>query len=815
MFKNYLTIALRDLRKHPGYTFITVSGLALGMACCVLILLLVRHEWNYDSFHTNADDIYRTYATYTGPEGDTNIQAMMTPDFTPALAEAFPSIERATRYVTGSQDIQVGDQIFRHELAEVDSTFFELFSFGMLAGDPGTALDDPSSMVVTAETAERLFGVRAPNYSEALGRVVSITRSEERYDFTISGVAANVPNNSSIIFDALISFENYGNIRLGGNNWGGRTSTYIQLAEGQTAEAFEAAAIPFIQESFAQYMDALRSNGFLAEAAEAFQFKLQPLAELHLTPDVWVPYEVQPHNPRFSYIIGAIGLLVLLIACINFMILSVGRSASRAREVGMRKVLGANRSQLMRQFWGEALVLSGTALVLGLAIAFLALPSFNMLTGQDLTLATFSMGELGLAVLFLMIVVGLVAGGYPAFVLSRFRPAAVLKGSVKTRGNNLFTRSLVVVQYTISVGLIVCTLIMADQLSYLLNQDLGFEDEFVVVVNANQISREQAPTVLETFRNELLPYDEVVSIARTGSAFTRGSDRNTWTDGDGITRQAYNIGVDYDYIDLMGMDIVAGRNFTRDLPADERLGVLVNEALVREFGIEDPVGHELTNWLSFIYEESPTIVGVVKDFNFRSLHEEVQPVVMNMHPEYYNYMSAILVKLRPENASETLRRIEGTWSSVLPAKPFTYSFLDDDLGQQYEAEQRWQNIVTTSALLAILIACLGLFGLATLSVTKRTKEIGVRKVLGASISSVVALVSVEFVKLVAIATVLAWPLAYFGMTRWLDDFAYRIDLGPTAFALGGLAALLIAVGTVSYHAIRAARANPVESLRYE
>lgn len=811
MLRNYLKIALRSLKRRKAYAFINVFGFAVGMASCLLIFMLVRHEWSYDRFHENADRIYRTSIERIEPDGEVSYQNMMYPDFTPQLTSAFPNIEKATRFVEGSQDLEVGDKIFRQSLVEVDAPFFEIFSFPMLAGDPTTALVDPSSIVITEEVANTFFQVEG-RYDEALGKRVSLTRSEVTYDFSVSGVIANLPNNSSLQFDAAISFENYDNIRLGGNNWGGRTSTYVLLPEDEDIATLETALRPFVDTQYAGYIEALRDNGALAEGPDAFQMWLQPLTQMHQQPEVWVPYEINPHNPLYSYVLSGIGLLILLIACINFMTLSIGLSESRAREVGMRKVLGAQRIQLMRQFWGEALVLTAVGLFLGLILALASLSFFNQLVGQNLTLSSFSFVEFIGAVLILLVIVGLVAGGYPSVLMSGFQPIAVLKGIFTAGGKNRLSRSLVVLQYTISIGLIVSTIFMAQQLHFLLNKDLGFNKDLVLVVNTGQVSRADAPLVLNRFRNTLLPYPQIMQIARAGSPFTRGSDRNTWTDGNGMTRSAYNFGVDEYYVDLMGMEIVDGRNFSLDFPADSTQSILVNEALVREFGIEDPVGKPLTNWLSFIYDESPTIIGVVKDYHFRSLREDVFPAVMNMHPNYYNYMGGMLIKIQPNAIAESVELIEQTWNEALPGKPFTYSFLDEDLANLYQTEEQWSNIVTASSILAILIASLGLFGLATLTVSKRTREIGIRKVLGASVPRVVFLIASEFVKLVAVAAVIAWPLAYFGMMQWLDDFANHIPISVWPFILAAVAALGIALLTVSSRTIGAALVNPVRAL---
>ena len=815
MLQNYLTVALRALRRHPTYTVVNVTGLALGMTCCALILMLVHHHWSFDLFHENQDRIYRTYFEWSDPDGNTQIQAMMTPDFTEAFREAFPQVERTTPYVAAHQNLEVGDDVTGFRVAEVHNDFFHMFSFPIVAGDAMTALESPDNMVLTASTAMSLFGLGESEVAEAVGRTVSITRAENTYDFTVAAISRDVPSTSSITYDVAINFENYERLRLGGNNWGGRVSTYALLTSGSTGADVVAASTEFVDQRFGPYVDALRGSDRLAEGDDAYGFHLQPISELHTTPEVWVPYEASQHNPTYSWILGGIGIMILLIACINFMTLSVGQSSSRAREVGVRKVLGAHRGQLMKQYFGESTILAVISLLIGSVLTVLLLPWFSSLAGDELSLAQASPVLIGSALIGLVILVGFVAGGYPAVVLSRFQPARVLKGQQTVSRKNRLTQSLVVLQYTISISLIVATVVMTRQLNYLFDKDLGYDRDFVVAVQATGVSRADADGVLDHFRNQLLPYPEITHVARTGSSFTRGSDRNTWQDASGTTRSAYNFGVDYDYLDLMGMELAQGRFFDRDHPGDLTGSIVVNEALVNEFGIEDPVGAKLTNWLDFIYEESPTIIGVVKDFHYRTLHEEVAPAVMNMHPEYYNYMGAILIKIAPTDVTAALDRIKNTWDEVRPGQPYTYVFLDDDIAAQYDAEQRWKTILTSSSLLAILIACMGLFGLALLTVTRRTKEIGIRKVMGASITGIAGLISREFAILVIVASVLAAPAAWWGMNRWLDTFAFHIDMGPATFIFASLAALAIALGTVSVHSIRAARINPSDTLRHE
>ncbi|NNE69948.1 MAG: FtsX-like permease family protein [Rhodothermales bacterium] len=536
---------------------------------------------------------------------------------------------------------------------------------------------------------------------------------------------------------------------------------------------------------------------------------------MHTDQLVWTPYEATRHNPLYSYILGGIGGLILLIACINFMTLSVGQSTIRAREVGVRKALGANRTQIMRQHWGESLVSASLSLVLGVALALMLLPAYNSLVGVDISVGNVSPVFWIGGVVFLIATVGLVAGGYPAAVLSRYRPASVLKGSVSSPSNNRLTQALVVLQFTISIGLIASTGIMTGQLRFLLDKDLGFTDDFVVAVTAGGVPRGEADGVLQGMKTRLASYDQIEYVERSGYTFTRGSDRNTWGDAGGNVRSAYNFGVGYDYLDLLQMEMAEGRFFSEEFPGDPTGSVVVNEALVRQFGIEEPIGHVLTNWLSFIYEESPTVIGVVKDFHFQSLHDDVEPLVMNMHPNYYNYMGALLVRIRPDDVQGSLALVEGAWTELTGGRPFNYTFVDEDLAAQYATEQRWQKLVTYSSILAILIACMGLFGLAILTVGRRTKEIGIRKVLGASVPGVTGLLSREFAVLVGLASLLAVPLAWYAMSRWLESFAFHIQITPWVFVGASLLALAIALGTVSLHAVRAAMANPVQSLRYE
>ena len=819
MLRNYLKIAFRNLRKHVGYTFINVVGLALGIACCLLIFLLVTHEWSYDAFHEDADRIYRVYLEETAPDGTVEPALLTPPHLAPAMDSAFAGVERTTRVIIGSRHFKRDDQSFSENVLLADSAFFQMFSFPLLAGNPGTALTDLQSAVITEETARKYFNAGRNEYDEVLGRRLVLLQGEDAFDFEITGVVASIPNTSSFNFDIALSFQNYyleenGRLYLGGNDWNSKNTMYVMLATGVDPDEFESRLGPFTGIQLADRIEDLRGADYLAEGDDAMQLRLQPLRNIHLNPEVGNYYEASAHNPMYSYVLGGIGLLVLLIACINFMTLSIGRSATRAREVGMRKVMGAYRRQLMKQFWGEALLLTLIALILSLGIVYLATPEFQILTGKELSLGSLGGWMIMAGLSAILLLVGLVAGAYPAAVLSRFQPAEVLKGNVKG-GRSGLTRSLVVAQYGISVGLIFCTLVMYRQLDYMLNKDLGFEDDQIVVVHTPGLNSEQERRALTAMRSgsESNPY--IMHVLGTGYAFTLSFDTRSWQDPSGRTIGGHMLGIDYDYLEALEMELVAGRDFSRDRPADSTTSVLVNEAFVEKYDIEDPIGHELTGFDGFFGDIDPTIIGVVKDFNFRSLHESVEPVVMNMHPDYYGGMGHMLVKIRPEGIRESIAQVESVWRRALPDKPFQYSFLDEDITAQYQDERRWSTILTYSSILAIVIACMGLFGLATLSVSRRRKEIGIRKVLGATVSGVAMLVTKEFAVLVGIAAVIAWPLAYLGMSKWLAAFAYRTSIPWWIFVAAGLTALAIALVTVSYQAYRAAITDPTKSLRYE
>jgi len=792
MLKHYLTITLRSLGKQRGYAFINVFGLAVGIAFCALIFLYVRDELTFDRFHERADRIYRVIQQEHRPDGSVENEWTWQPmPLAPALKDDLPEVEQAVRLFEQEPLIRYGDQTFEESVLFADPSLFEVFSFPLRQGTPATALADLNSIVLSTSAARKLFGGTDP-----MGQTLQVRLGDTFYDVVVTGIAADVPGNASVRFDYLLPFaklsEAYEWIRNRETRWNASSfNTYALLREGASRDALEAK------------LPAFRATHYPDEEVPHNTYRLQPLTEIHLDPGVRGGL-TPASDPTYSYILAAIALAILLIACINFTTLAIGRSASRAREVGIRKAVGAQRRQLMLQFWGEALLLSGLALAAGIALAELFLPTFNALAVKTLHFDYLGNATTVGVLVGLMLLVGLIAGGYPALVLSGFRPIETLRQRLRLGGANPLTRSLVVVQFALSVFLIVGTLVMLRQLHHIQTKNLGFDEENVVVIPTQQMP---GPLLLERFQDVLAARPDVLGITGTSSSFTRGYSLEGW-DYKEEEKRAYVYRVEANYVNVMGMELVAGRTFDPQRATDSTGAVLVNEAFVRDFGWADPIGQTIDGF----YAE-PVVVGVVKDINFLSLHQAVEPMVLTLDPGWG--VRHLLVRIAPGDAPATLDALRATWQDVAPGVPFQYSFLDDDLNQQYESEQRWSRIVGYGAVFAVLIACLGLFGLAALSVAGRTKEIGIRKVLGASVTRVTLLLSKDFVKLVLVAVVLAAPVAYVALQRWLDGFAYRIEMSGWTFLIAGLTALVIALATVGYQAVRAALTDPVESLRYE
>ena len=804
MFKNYLKVALRYLLRYKSYTAINIFGLAVGITACILIMLFVRSEFSYDTFHSKSGRLYRAWQ-HEKYQGEDFISTVTPLPMGAALQANYAEIENNCRIYSFSPVVKVNNNSFSEDIRMVDSTFFQLFDFKLIEGNRNNPFPSGSSVILTPETAKKYFG-----NSNAVGKNIEIQLGDEKILFTVSGIVEKAPEESSIKYKVLIPYSNAKYMFRPGlfTSWTNVfNETYVLLKKDVNASALEKKFPGMMKQVLGEDY---KEGGFL--------IYLQPITGIHL--NTVLPAGNEPtSNPKYSYILATIGILILLVACINFITLSIGRSATRAMEVGVRKVLGAERRQLIRQFWGEAFLLTLVSVVIGLIIAASLVKPFNQLINRNLSLH-FDLPFI--AFCFLMIaLVALIAGVYPAFILSGFRPVEVLKGKLRMKGSSSWLRqSLVIGQFVASIAMIVSTIIIGEQMKFLRNKDLGFNKEQVVVVQTHK-SRKDGNALAQLYRTELLKHPEVKDVATSLYSLTE----SPWiefgfTDDKKVYHSFQYNSVDAHWLQMMNIKPVQGRLFMPDNAADIGSSAIVNEAFLKEFDIKDPVGKKLPGK----FEQQ--IVGVVKDFNFESLHTKVRPLLLTIMPDSafrrtenvsinFPPQPRITVRLRAGSVAANVSTLEKVWKEIAPAQDFDYKFLDDSIASQYETEKRTNIIVKIASLLSVFIACMGLFGLVTLAVTKRTKEIGIRKVLGAKVTTLVALLSKDFIILVGIAAIIAFPLSWWFMHSWLKDFAYRVNIQWWVFLAAAALVIFITLLTVSIQAVRAALANPVKSLRTE
>ena len=803
MFNNYVKTALRNIKKYKGYSIINIAGLALGMASCILIFSYVLYELSFDRYHENADRIYRLGLRGRMGEKEVSI-AMSNAPTAPTLIEEYPEVENAVRFYTVPKTlVEYGDKHFYDEgILYADETVFDVFSWPMLKGNPNTALTTAYSVVITAEIAEKYFGDEDP-----MNKTI---RFNDQEDYTVRGVIDNIPLNSHFRFNMLCSFETmYAQNKEHMEGWVPfNYTTYILLREGQDYKALEDKFPVFIEKHMMSVQQALGG---------ALEYLLQPMTQIHL--HSILEYDFSDHSDiTYIYIFIAIAVFILLIACINFMNLATARSSKRAQEIGLRKTFGSSRGKLLVQFLSETMLYSLFAFLLAMTIACFILPIFSSISGRSLSLHYSEFPWFLPGLILLTVFVGLAAGSYPALMLSSFQPARIFKGRVKTGGSGLrFRNGLVVFQFAISIFLIIGTGTIVDQLYYMKNKRLGFDKEHVVVL---RIRRSRIQQSVRSFKTTLERFHGIASVAVTNHVPVELTSTDACVP-DGYPEGQSSIlirsmAADEDLIPTLKLELAAGRNFSKEIATDEGEAVIINETAVERFGWDDPVGESIHfRTGSGLDERDPkTVIGVVKDFHIQSLHRPIEPLYIsnNVHQMAPNYL---LVRIRAGSIPSTLAFLKKTWQRTDPDRPFDYSFLDDRLDSLYRAEVKLRTIFSYFTGFAIFIACLGLFGLASFTAEQRTKEIGVRKVLGSSIAGVTLLLVKDFTKWVVLANIVAWPIAYYVLQKWLQNFAYRIDLHLWTFFISGILALLIALFTVSFQAIRAARANPVEALRYE
>lgn len=783
MLKNYIKIAFRNITRHKIYSFINIVGLAVGMAACILIFLWVQDELSYDRFHENADNIYRVVENqyYSGQEP---FPVAVTPaPLAEYLKNEYPEIVNAIRLHRASRVLTYEQKMFRERnIIATDPAILEMFTFPLLKGNPETALSEPQSIILTEAMAKKYFGSADP-----MGKILK----GETTDFTVTGVMETVPANSHLEIDFLIQFQTDKADEWGSNSY----YTYIQLQDGTPYEP--------VSEKIAGVIKA-NAEGSVTE------IYLQPLTDIHLHSAGKFTADIPGHGDiLYVKIFSVIAVFVLLIACINFMNLATAKSRKRAKEIGIRKAAGASRWEIIKQFLGESMLYAVIALILAMILVELLLPTFNNLAQKELFLNFSVNSKMGWGLLGIVILTGLVAGSYPALYLSGFDPTKVLKSSVNSGSKSALSRKILVVfQFSISIILIIGTLIIFKQLHYIRNKKLGLEKENVVYVRMDNAVRDK----YDEIKQEFLKNPNVVAVSSTSQLPLYIANSTSGFSWDGKNPEEtiliHFTMVDPDYAHVFNIEMAEGRFYSDEYSTDTS-GIVINEEAQTIMGLESPIGEAINGW-----DQEFEIIGVVKNFHFKPVNTTIEPLIMltSSMSRWYNY---VLIRINPDDVTGTLASLENTFEKLVTGSPFEYKFLDDSYDKMYRKEQRVGKIFNYFSFLAIFISCLGLFGLASFMAEQKTKEIGIRKVLGATIGNIVLLFSKEFTKWVIVASLIACPVAYYVMSRWLQNFAYRTDITAWIFVLSALIALAIALITVSFQAIKAAMTNPADVLKYE
>ena len=808
MIKNYLKIAYRNLLKYKFISFINVFGLTVGLACCLLILTYILHELSYDKYQPNADRVYRVTRTFLNPETKAVSLTLSTvaPPFAPLLKNDFGEIEDITRTISnGTTPLRYGEKMFNEEnVMFADDRFFNFFKADVVKGDPKSALAAPYSVMMTEEIAKKYF-----DNEEPMNKVVRINVGAY-FDFKVTGVYKSFPANTHFHPQILLSFNTLNDTLIYGaenlrTNWGNNSFfTYIRVPDHYDTKNMVA--------RFPAFLDKHMPVGSKYKPSEGTTLGLQKLTDIHLHSHT--DYEAEENGDiKRVYIFSAIALFILLIACINYMNLSTSRSTLRAKEIGIRKVAGAERKWIIFQFLSESILVSYISLVFAVALTWIALPWLNRVSGLQLDSSILLKWQILIPLVLIPFVVGLISGLYPALFMSSFQPVKVLKGFLKNSGGISFRKALVTLQFAISIILIIATGIVFWQMRFMQNKILGFDKEQIVTLPYTSQLTER----YDAFRNELLSNASIKSVGRSSRIPTgrlldaMGASMESADSLAPVNADIKFVSADQDFTTTYGVKIVAGRGFSRDYSLDTS-AFLINEAAAKILGFKNP---EDAIGKNFGYGgRRGKLIGVFNDFHFESLHQKITPLVL-LVPRSANSYGSISIKITGSNITGALDRIATTWRNFLPESPYQFTFLDENFGRLYEAEARQKTLLIIFASLAIFIACLGLFGLSAFAILQRIKEIGIRKVLGADVPTIVALLSKDFLKLVLFAAIPSFIVSWYFMNKWLEDFAYRVSMPWWMFLTAGLLAAVIALITISFQAIRAALANPVKSLRTE
>jgi putative ABC transport system permease protein len=801
MLTNYFKTAFRNLARNKIYSVINIAGLSIGLACAMLIMLYVKDEVSFDRFHKNVNNIYRVVSrsVQQGQEKEMSTTGFLQG---PRFTQNVPGIESFVRVQNGAEDIKKGTEVLSQSLLYVDPNLFSVFSFPLLAGDSKTCLIEPHSVVLSEDAARKYLGT-----TDAVGKTLMIKNDSTFVPYKVSAVAKRCPQNSSLQFDVLLPFK--ASVADANNtaNWflGNFLNTFVVLNDKARLQTVEHQMQTFfIKDATPTYEALAKKFGFGADAKIGTTYFLQPYLDIHLNTELAADNGLsKASNPIYAYILLGIALFVLLIACINFVNLTVARSVRRAKEVGIRKVIGGDRKQLILQFLGESFFLCTIAFILAIVLVQSLLPLFNQLSNKALSFSYLLNAKTIAAYIVLYIITGLLAGFYPAFVLSGYNPVQTLYSRFQIPGKTYLQKSLVVLQFTLASFLIIATFTIYAQFDFLTTQKLGYDDSNLILINTKDTKHTEAAT----FKNELLKTPDIVGVSAKNAGYEQGAARNAV---DSLIQFAYET-VDENYLPLLKIPLVAGRNFSTAFPADSSQSVIVNESFVKAANWKNPVGQSLK--FSFDNNKMYRVIGVVKDYHFASLTEKIRPQLFIMNNN--NLYGAYYIRIKPNAATTSLKWIQKTFKQFYPLSPYSYTFKNDDNRKQYAEVEKWKQIILFGAILTIFISCIGLFGLSVSSAEKRTKEIGIRKVLGASVPQIVETLLTDFIKLVIIALMVASPLVYIAANKWLQNYPYRISISWSLFASAGILVTLIALFTVSFQAIKAAVANPVESLRSE
>jgi len=797
MFGNYLKSAIRNITKHKGFSFINISGLAVGMACCILILFFVHYEFSFDKFHKNSDGIYRvllnTGASFRGKSRFNATAGILAP----SMKDNFPEVLFASRVFQHRRDdvVNYKNKMFTEpRFYFADPDFLKMFTFPLIQGNSETALTEPFTTLISQAMARKYFGNRDP-----IGNVLRVNND---WEYLITGVLEDPPENSHIRFDFLASFSSY--MRIAGeerfDEWGRMTNvTYFMLENRADTLEFE------------EKLDAFYIQNMGMSETSSGRIEIQPLSKIHFYDSALGEFEPGT-DVRTVYLFAAIALFILLIASFNYMNLSTARSSLRSREVGLRKIVGASRKNLIKQFYGESILVTLLSFACSLLLIKLFLPQFSAYIDRPLSFNLLANPFILASIGSMLIFIAFVSGSYPALLLSSFQPISTLRGTIysRRRGSSLFRNSLVVLQFTVSIALVSCTIVSINQLRFIKNRDLGFTKDFILTLNANQLLEQRS---YDSVKNELLSFSGILDMT-CSSYLPVNIGSGGLVDWEGRAEEdnlvAHMLWVDENFFDFYGIPIVQGRNFSKEFGTDKGISYILNEKAVKDIGWSDPIGKRFS--VDRNMKAAGPVIGIVKDFHYQPLHLQIQPLHIRYLDEPWGWLS---VRISPQSIPATLGFLQKKWSELAPKYPFEYSFLDERLDRLYNSEQKLGLSFNGFAFLAILIACLGLYGLASFVAERRTKEIGIRKVMGASIPNVLFLLSKDFMKWVLLANLIAWPVAYYAMTKWLQNFAYHVPLSLWIFLLSGALAFFVAFIVVCSKSLRAAVTNPVDSLRYE